>query len=190
MRKRTTLIFILFGFLFGIAGVAYVKDKEMGKRNPSSLNSKPLWIPAPAGKHLALFKVEVQGPDTLPLEGQEEVTLTGRILVNQELQGELFYSWLLPDDVQVVEGNTSDSLVSVNKGQIVETKITVMGFGKDKQRIISLQASGRQGQELLGNTAILTSRPEDTWEAVAPEMKKAAEEQLGSEPKSRRGQQQ
>ena len=33
----------------------------------------------------------------------------------------------------------------------------------------------------MGSSALISSRPEDSWEAIAPEMQKAAEEALGSE---------
>ncbi|MBV2169818.1 MAG: hypothetical protein KUL82_14025 [Bdellovibrio sp.] len=187
MRNRTTLTVILFGLIIGISGAAYVKDKAKAQRHPSSVGDKKIWMPTPLGKHLALLKVEITSPESIPEAGSDEVTLTGRILVNQELQGDLSYSWSLPEDVQVVDGQVSDSFSNVKNGQIVEVKITVSGFNKEKQRLISLQASGKKGAEVLGNSAVVASRPEDTWEAVAPEMRQAAEAQLGTS-KSDRGQ--
>lgn len=179
MRNRTTLTVILFGLIIGISGAAYVKDKAKGQRQPASVSGKKIWMPTPLGKHLALLKVEITSPELIPESGPDEVTLVGRILVNQELQGDLSYSWSVPEDVQVLEGQISDSFANVKNGQIVEVKLIVSGFNKEKQRLISLQASGRKGEEILGNSAVVSSRPEDTWEAVAPEMRQAAEAQLG-----------
>ncbi|WP_374029519.1 hypothetical protein [Bdellovibrio bacteriovorus] len=157
------------------------KQKE---RTPASVvGGKVPWSPAPIGKHLALIKVELKSSE-IPESGSDETTFTGRILVTQDIEGDLNYTWSIPDDVTIVEGSLSESLPNVKKGQIVEVTLTVSGFNKEKQRLVTLQASGKRGQDLLGNSAILASRPEDTWEAVAPEMKRAAEEQLGD--KSRR----
>lgn len=179
MRYRTTLGLILLGLVFGIAGAAHFKGAH---------KTKAPWMPVPVGKHLALLKVEIATPESVPEAGNDEVTLKGRILVNRNLQGNLTYSWNLPEDVQAVEGAISESLANVKMGQVIEVAITVSGFNKEKQRLISLQTSGHLGNELLGNSAVVASRLEDTWEAVAPEMKKAAEEQLGSESKSHRSQ--
>lgn len=179
MRNRTALTLIL-GLIFGISGAAYFSNKEK-KRIPASVKEGKIpWVPAPVGKHLALLKVEIATPQNIPQEGNDDVELTGRVLVNQNLQGDLSYEWNLPEDVQIVEGQQSDTLAGVKMGQIVELKITVSGFNKEKQRLISLQASGSAGNQVLGNSAVVASRPEDTWEAVAPEMKKSADEQLGS----------
>jgi|GEM_PF-1917789 len=178
MRNRTALT-LLLGLIFGISGAAYVSNKEKKLRNPSSVEEKKKpWMPAPIGKHLALLKVEIQQPENLPDEGNDEVTVVGRILVTQDLQGDLTYKWSLPEDVQVVEGHTSDALPGVKAGQVVEVKLTVTGFNKEKQKLISLQAHAQRGDQVLGNSAVIASRPEDTWEAVAPDMKKSAEEQL------------
>lgn len=187
MWKRTTLTLVLFGILFGIAGAAYVNDKSKAARDPASVKRKVLWMPSPAGKHLALLKVEIENSNTIPSNGDGDVTLTGRILVNQEINGDLSFSWSLPEDVTLVDGKINDSFSGTQMGQIVETSITVSGFNKEKQRLISFQASGRQKGEVLGASAVIASRPEDTWEAVAPEMKKAAEEQLQGESQTRPG---
>lgn len=177
MRHRTALI-VLLGLIFGISGAAYF----------SSVEEKTSWIPAPIGKHLALLKVEIAQPENIPDGGNDEVQLVGRILTNQNIEGDLGYKWILPEDVEVLEGETSDTLAGVKMGQIVELKLTVTGFTREKQKSISLQAMVSQGSQVLGNSAVVVSRPEDTWEAVAPEMKQAAEEQLGAGSKSRRGQ--
>ncbi|KHD88493.1 MAG: hypothetical protein OM95_08245 [Bdellovibrio sp. ArHS] len=180
MRYRTAVT-LFIGLIFAITGLAYISNKEK-HREPASVKSK-FWMPVPVGKHLALVKVEVASSE-IPSSGNDEVHLIGRILVNQEMTGDLSYEWSVPEDVQVVEGHLSDSYANVKMGQIVEVKLTVSGFNKEKQRTISLQAYGARGEEKMGNSAVVVSRPEDTWESVASEMKKAADEQLGSESKT------
>ncbi len=186
MWKRKIVLIVGTGLCLGAFGTNYFAKNS--SRGPASIvtNKSNLWTPAPLGKHLALFKVEIAS-SVIPESDKDETTLTGRILVNQEFSSDLAYAWDLPEEVQVIEGNVSDTLAGVQKGQIVELKLTVVGFSKEKQKLISLQASGKKGAETLGTSAMLASRPEDTWEAVAPNMKKDAEEQLGTG-KSRRGQ--
>lgn len=177
MRKRQIAALALFGLIFGISGAAYVSNKSA--RKPASTTGRIPWpLPPKLEKHLSLFRIELKA-EQIPESNDEETDLVGRILVNQELQGDLKYTWSLPEGVHVVEGNISDSLAGARPGQIVEVKLTVTGFSKEKQNLISLQAIGKKGTEVLGNSAVIASRPEDTWEAVAPDMKKSAEEQLG-----------
>lgn len=183
MRNRATLTVILLGLLLGISGAAYFKDKAKLERRPSSveggMKSKIPWVPGPVGKHLALIKVEITAAHEIPAVRNEETVLRGRILVSQDLQGDLTYAWHLPEDVTVVEGTLKDSFANVKMGQIVDLQLTVTGFSKESQQLISLQASAVRGELVLGGSSVLASRPEDTWEAVAPEMKKEADAQLG-----------
>ncbi|UOF00249.1 hypothetical protein [Bdellovibrio reynosensis] len=183
MWNRTTLTVLSLGLAVGVFGGNFFLSKNQSERKPSSVTH---WKPAPMGKHLALLKVEIAQPEIIPEEGSEEVTLLGRILVNQKMDSDLTYSWTLPEGVEVIEGNISDTLSSVHTGQIVEVRLVVSGFNREKQRLISLEANGAQGTRAMGNSAVLASRPEETFEAVAPELKKSAEEQLGTEFKSRR----
>ena len=186
MWKRKIILLAGIGLGLGALGANYFAKNN--SRGPASIvtNKSNLWTPTPLGKHLALFKVEIASVN-IPDSGDSDVEIVGRILVNQDINGDLAYAWGLPEEVQVVEGSLSDTLANVQKGQIVEVKLIVSGFNKEKQRLISLQASGKKGAETLGTSAMLASRPEDTWEAVAPNMRKDADEQLGTG-KSRRGQ--
>lgn len=190
MRKRKIVVLSILGFGIGMYGAAYYSQSSAASRLPASILSdrSSSWIPTPMGKHLALFQVELASTP-IPDNNSEEVEIKGRILVNQEMQGDLSYVWDIPEGVELVEGQLTDAFAQVQKGQIVEVRIVVTGFSKESQKLIGLQATGKKGSETLGGSALLASRPEDTWEAVAPEMKKAAEEQfgLGSGSKSRRG---
>lgn len=180
MWTRTTLAIILFGIIFGIAGTAYLNDKGIKGRQPASIQGKKLWMPAPAGKHLAPLKVAIEEPSFIPEKGDDtEVTLVGRILVNHNINSSLTYSWDLPAGVEAVRGELKSNVSGVQSGQTVDVSLTVTGFNKEKQKLIVLKALAVQGQEILGNSALIASRPEDTWESIAPELKRSADEQLG-----------
>ncbi len=175
MWNRKLIAVTVVGLLIGISGMALQNEVN---RKPSSTTAAK-WTPAPLGKHLAPVKVEIQSLENIPTSGSEEVQLVGRLFINQEINGDLSFSWTLPEDVQVVEGQLSDSYSNVQVGQIVEVKLTVTGFNSEKQRIVSLQAWAQKGESRVGNSAIAVSRPQDTWEAVAAEMQESADEQLG-----------
>jgi Cu/Ag efflux pump CusA len=110
-----------------------------------------------------------------------EMLIVGHISVNAPIDSDLSYAWTLPEGVSVVEGVVSDQLANVGPGQTVELKITVIGFSKEHQSQVSLKASVQKGRMEMGDSALISSRPEDNWEAVAPEMQKAAEKELGTE---------
>jgi hypothetical protein len=175
MWNRKLIAITVAGLLIGISGMA-LQDEV--KRKPSSATTAK-WTPAPLGKHLAPVKVEIQKIESIPTSGNEEVQLVGRLFINQDISSDLSFTWTLPEEVQVVEGQLSDSLPNVQAGQIVEVRLTVTGFNSEKQRMISLQAWAQKGDSRIGNSAITVSRPQDTWEAVAAEMQESADEQLG-----------
>lgn len=179
MWNRKLIAVTVVGLLIGISGMALQNEV---KRKPSSTTSAK-WTPAPLGKHLAPVKVEIQSVEHIPTSGNDEVQLVGRLFINQEIHSDLHFSWTLPEDVHVVEGQLSDSYSNVQAGQIVEVKITVSGFNSEKQRIVSLQAWAQKGETRIGNSAITVSRPQDTWESVAAEMQESADEQLGRKSK-------
>ncbi len=182
MWYRTTLAITLTGLLLGL-GIGASKiipsmNTPSGVRAPSSVMNKNSWRPLPLGKHLALIKTELSQPEVIPEDGDDEVTLNGRIHINQSISGGISYSWILPNEVEIVRGDLTKTIEDAKMGDLIEVSITVRGFNKEKQRLIFLKAVGKHGGEVLGNSSTIASRPEDTWESIAPEMKKAAEEQL------------
>lgn len=184
MRKRKIVFTAAFMTLaLGASLFSFSGNSE--ERSPAAA-SKTSWRPLPVGKHLAAFHVELKTENEIPEDADDEVSLVARILVNQDLQSDFNYSWSLPEGVSVVEGEVSDSLANVKAGQVVELKLTVVGFSKEKQKMISLGVKARAGNEVLGNSALIVSRSEDTLEAEAPELRRSAEAQLGSEVFKRR----
>ncbi|MFM6929652.1 MAG: hypothetical protein ACKOX6_14380 [Bdellovibrio sp.] len=176
MRKRTKLVLIAASMILGFSGMAAYKTSQT--RNPTA---QAKWIPQELGKHLAPIKAKILPLEQTPESGDHEVTLIGHISVNGPVDSDLSYAWTLPDGVSVVEGVLNNQLANVQPGQTVELKITVMGFSKEHQSQVSLKASVRKGPLEMGASALISSRPEDNWEAVAPEMQKAAEKELGTE---------
>ncbi|MGE5085879.1 MAG: hypothetical protein ACM3MG_06215 [Bacillota bacterium] len=176
MRKRTKLVLIAASMILGFLGMAPYKTSQV--RIPASQQK---WVPQELGKHLAPIKAKILPLEQTPDSGDHEVTLVGQITINSSVDSDLSYAWTLPEGVSVVEGVLSDQLPHVQPGQIVELKIAVIGFSKEHQSQVSLKASAQKGPMEMGAAALISSRPEDSWEAVAPEMQKAAEESLGSE---------
>ncbi|UXR65572.1 hypothetical protein EZJ49_04820 [Bdellovibrio bacteriovorus] len=184
MRKRK-IVFTAAFMSLALGASVYSFSGKSEERAPAAAE-KSSWRPPPVGKHLATFHVELKSEADIPEDSSDEVTLVARVLVNQDLQSDFSYSWSLPEGVSVVDGEIADSLANVKSGQVVELKLTVVGFSKEKQKMISLGVKAHAGNEVLGNSAVIVSRAEDTLEAGAPELRRSAEAQLGNETFKRR----
>jgi hypothetical protein len=137
------------------------------------------WMPSEHNKALAPLKVEISGLEFTPETDEASVQIVGHLTLTRTLGNQIDYTWNLPEGVSLLEGQMSDSLQGMVKGQTAELEIVVTGFSKLQQRAITLSASSLVGDQRIGNSAILVSRPEDTLEAAAPELNQQAEEQLG-----------
>lgn len=179
MRNRKTLTLALLGFIFGLSGAAYLNTKGYVFRNPSSIQNpkKFRWSPTPLGKQLSVIRVAIEQPSNIP-ETQGEVLLVGHILANQTLTHPINYRWVLPEGVYPVNGETTGIITDVPVGQDIEVTLKVEGFTKNEQKIVFLRAETLNGGFNVGQSGSIVSRFEDTWEAVAPQMRQAAEEQL------------
>lgn len=174
MQNRTVKIFLLMALIVGLAGAAYQKEKAQQKRSAASISNK-IWLPTPSGKHLAAVKVDIENLSEIPESGDAEVVLKGRVLVNINSNSGVSYQWHLPSEVKIVRGDVSSKIVNTQKGEVVITEIAVQGFNRESQKKISLQATVSRGQEILGGTSLIVSRPEETLEAKAPMMRAEVE---------------
>lgn len=136
--------------------------------------------PTEHNKSLSPLKVEIKKIEVMPETEDATVEIVGYITLKQSLGPKVDYAWSLPAGVALLEGQMSDSLQGMTVGQTAEIKIVVSGFSKLQQQGISLSASSLVGDQRLGNSDLLVSRPEDTFEAAAPMLNQQAEEQLGT----------
>jgi len=182
IKQNSSKIILLccLGLSLGHAGMWALEKYSPLKRQPSSVSmgKSAKFHPMPLGKHLTVISAEIEKLEQIPDTADQEVTLTGIIYVRQQIYGDVGYKWTLPPEVKVVDGQTSDSFADVKAGEAIKVKLSVTGFSKEMQSMISLQAFAHQDGIQIGGSAVTVSRPEETWEAVAPEMKTSAEEQL------------
>lgn len=186
IKSNTIKIAICFaiGLVCGTVTKALLSSPERQLASPTHATK---WQPSEHNKSLAPLKVDILKPEFPPETDEASVEITGHITLAQTMGNQIDYTWNLPDGVSLVEGQMSDSLQGMTAGQTAELKIVVTGFSKLQQRAISLSASSLMGNQRVGNSAVLVSRPEDTFEAAAPELNQLADEQLGKGSR-RRGQ--
>lgn len=184
IKSNTVKIAICFavGLVCGTVTKALLSSPERQVASPARATK---WQPSEHNKMLAPLKVEISKLEFTPETDESTVEIKGYLTLMQSLGQQVDYTWNLPDGVSLLEGQMSDSLQGMVKGQTAELKIVVSGFSKLQQRTISLSASSLVGDQRLGNSAVLVSRPEDTFEASAPDLNQQAEEQLGGSSRRR-----
>ncbi len=180
ITTKTHLILIgALGLTIGFSGRYIVaKSAENARARGPASTSKPVLKPLKIGKHLALVTTEIGATTEIPEKDDQEVQLVASIQAQQNLESDLTYQWVLPEGVHLIEGQLQDGLTNVQAGQLVQVRLTVTGFSKESQKVISLQAYSTKGNMQMGNSAVIVSRAEDTWESIAPQMREEAIKQL------------
>lgn len=163
------LAVVICGTAAGAAGAWSLQGKHATiplDRRIASLPAEADRPPLMIGKHLSVVQVSVEAPDGIPDSEEWETRLIGWIRLNQPLTSELRYRWDVPANVHVVSGAVEDSLANVPAGQTVKVELTVTGFSKEELRLIALHGYVEAGDTRLGNSAVLTSRPQDSFEML------------------------
>lgn len=169
--KHKLIVICVFGCLAGASAVAlntgHKPDETQIKRGLASVPAASPFIAGKVfGKHLAPIQVAVRAPAGIAVRDADETELVGWVRLNQPIQGQIEYSWNLPEGVQVIEGSAQSFLDEMPVGETKEVRLVVRGFSGEELRLITLQASIRAGEEIVGNSASLTSRPEDSYEML------------------------
>ena len=128
------------------------------------LKAKP---PLMMGKHLSVVQVSIQTPEGIADRDDQDTKLVGWIRLNQPVENDLKYRWELPAGVHVVSGNPEDTIASLKNGETAKIELTVTGFSKEDLDLISLHGFVESGEMRLGNSAVITSRPQDSFEMLS-----------------------
>lgn len=173
IKKLVTYTFIIFIS----AGIGYVGNyyyyQFIGPEQLTHLSSHQK--PFLQGKNQDAVLVKIESP-ILPKSDQELVEIVGYIKGNFENLDSVKYQWLLPNDVQVVEGNIVGEISGEEAGQVQTLKLKISGFSLEQRKVISLQVDTSVGNQAVGNSYSVSSQPKETWEYYAKEMKKNKDE--------------
>ncbi|MCE3009588.1 MAG: hypothetical protein LW875_03125 [Proteobacteria bacterium] len=102
-----------------------------------------LWAHNPMGKAHKIAHIRVENTSGLPESSDKDVTLKAQIFLNQPVQGDLAYQWILPPGVHLVAGSASDVLPGIQSGEVATVEITVQGLSQeDTQKAVVLQVHG------------------------------------------------
>lgn len=177
--KSRVLLSAVVGLAAGALVMHFFKQETVIGRAPASVSrSQTFAQPRLSGKALSVLQVALQAPQGIPADEREDAVLVGWIRLNQELEEPLHFKWEIPNDVQVVDGDRSGSWSGVRKGQTFEVRLRVRGFSQEMLKMIALHGFIQAGPTEFGNSALLTSRPEDSYELITGE---AAPAEVGSQ---------
>ena len=137
-------------------------------------------------KHLMPLVLTVQGPDKFSDDPNAIVNLKATVRTPFSEFTTINYQWLLPDEVEVIKGHVMSEIQNPIANQVYEIEISVKGFNSLDRKDISLIATTIDSNGTkLGNSAVITSRPEDSMEHIAPEMMVKAQEFKASQENER-----
>ncbi len=184
--SRRASFFIPFGVVLGFVGMAtynsFYQSNELtsGEIEFASLSTTKASKVIYQGKHLSLVYVNLQPSASIPETAGRSVEIKGHIMVTQASASTLKYKWILPDGVFRVRGPVEGTLDPNQVRVWQEVKLEVTGFDQTDKRVITLEAKANTSQQELGSTAVLSSRPQDSMEYLAP-AQKVSVDQLAAE---------
>lgn len=128
-------------------------------------------------KHLSVLQLELKAETEVPESNSETYEITGSLRLQRDTFGNpLKFHWHLDDGVQLLDGLLEGILENPVIGQDYHLKIKVSGFSKEHSRLVRLEAF-IDGEEIkIGNSALIHSRPEDSYEFIAPAVQMAVEQ--------------
>ncbi len=179
-------VFLVFSFNFyaappgtALRGLAY-SEKQEGTHSERRMYNMQRFMQLSKG--LSAVRVEVETLEEIPLNASEEITLRATVIVNQPPpNGVLNYEWHAQEGVQWLEGPVSGQLQDMKAGESRLITATVRGFSKEYSRLVRLDVRFDGIESQIGNSAVVHSRPEDSFEYVAPIIKMQVDQEARSE---------
>lgn len=115
------------------------------------------WLP---GKPNAPIRIHLYSPRGMAHYGTETTTIQALVQLTRGMNRPVSYHWVLPDGVQVVDGNLLGSVPADQVGRIFKTSITVTGLGiKELPRNVNLEVSTEIDGRPIGATGTYASHP-------------------------------
>lgn len=174
--KTILVLFLLFTTLAFSARWNFPTPKE-GRRNLAT----SLKMDRVMGKQLAVLSVQLAPLDEIPEYDDQEVKLTGYVTANATSDSAIRYHWDLPAGVSVAAGDLEGTLNGMNAGDTAEVELRVTGFSREVGKHIIFAAKVHHGNDELGHSALIASRPEDSMEYIAPQMREHAQKNRAQE---------
>ncbi len=128
------------------------------------------------GKHLAVIRSEIEAVQ-LPDQDSDVAILKATVYLNQAVDENLSYRLYWDSDMQVepisgTEGELNGSAV----GEVQTVEFRLRNFSHASKKVVTFLVESRQQGRQFGSTAIISSRPEDSMEYIAPAKMESAQQ--------------
>lgn len=167
MYKTHILQFVfVFSAMFGLgyASADYLIFSSVAGKQSPKLTS--LLFNAKMGKSLSFVNVQLEAPDIAD-NPNDETEITGYVTLLKSSNNTVKYQWLLPEGVQLVDGDLEGQLDGIYPEDPVEVSIIVKGYSRSEKKLVTLTAGTVIGDTPVSNVALISSRPEDSQEFMA-----------------------
>lgn len=169
------VVAILFGAGWFTAYAIQVNQAQ--KQNTRVLASVKNQSTIMMEKHLMPVTISIVPSEEIPEGPNEIVTVKGQLKTPFDDFGSIHYEWVLTDGVELLKGQLKGQIQNPVAGHVYELELILKNFDKQHRKELNLQAYVVDPDGLrLGNSAIITSRPEDSMEHLAPVMMVKAQE--------------
>lgn len=163
-----------FVFICTSVGVYGLYNKKSTARIPAAIDRN--YRPITFGKMHKPFDIQIYADTDAPEQNESEFVIKAQVVMLGGSKRDLDYKWILPEGVSIVQGELEDTWPQVTPGQVIETSITVVGLTKLENKLVVLNVSKLDGTKTIGSSSVYASKPEDTLEYDAPNVRAAAEE--------------
>ena len=154
---RNIFPILIFGLVFGalLANFSTKTDSnQIVIRRPSSQKMM--------GKHQRLFDIEISTPTQIAPDPHQETELQATVTLLQEINAEIHYRWILPDQVRLADGEDQDSVVGLQSGSHFIRKLTVTGLSsKGEPQVVVLQVFAEVDAVNMGSAGVFSTKPSD-----------------------------
>jgi hypothetical protein len=165
----------IFALVLASTGIAFIERFDSDSFTPERNIASTLKMQRMMGKHLAPVTVQIDPDARIPDNDEQEMKITGYVTINTAVDGDVNYEWDLPEGVTRVSGDLKGSFTNMKPGETAAVAIYVTGFSKEDLKQIVLISKIKHGGDILGHSALISSRPEDSMEYIASDMREHVE---------------
>lgn len=171
MSLKTISQYFVIIFISGAIGYSGNYFYAQHIKQDQSINLSSTQKPFLQGKNQDAVLVKIENPK-LPQLDSEIVEIVGYLQAQIQSESPVKYQWILPNDVQLIEGSLTGEFTNESARNIQTFRIKISGFSIEQRKIISLQVDTEMKYQAIGNSYSISSQPHETWEYYAQEMKK------------------
>lgn len=149
-----------FGGVLGYTSIHYFQKTDTVNRH---IASQPISKIGAEQNAAYLFEVKLDNNDFAATENDVS-TIQVNVQALKDLPVGLTYTWNLPQDVELLEGHTSDVLGNFVAGESRSYVLKVKGFSKQLKKYVSFEIQGEHEQKNIRREVLISSRYEDSME--------------------------